>query len=122
MSILEFIFLAVAEARTSPEDIFQEFISKYGGAGSHLNVGTARAHECPTQNDVGFHLLEAFETDVEQVFVALFENQLPQKNMKSYEIPCLMIILQVKVCHFGVSPFSGQSHDQIAIPAAILRQ
>eukprot|EP00435_Cladocopium_sp_Y103_P030867 s3170_g7.t1 len=60
-------FLGIT-ARTSPEDIFREFITKYGGAGSHPVVGTARA--CPsTKNDVGVHLSEAFETDEEEAFI-----------------------------------------------------
>ena len=32
------IGIVFAQARTSPEEIFQEFIRKYGGAGSHLSV------------------------------------------------------------------------------------
>ena len=54
-----------AQARTSPEEIFQEFISKYGGAGSHLSV---HKEWCRVPS-------EAFETHVKQAFV-------PQKSIK----------------------------------------
>ena len=66
------IGLVFAEARTSPEEIFQEFISKYGGAGTRV-YSMVPGRTPSTKNDVGFHLSEA-ETHVKQAFV-------PQKSI-----------------------------------------